>query len=125
LHFPELGGRRRARPDSPNKAWRNAAFRGYADYMETTEFEKGIAELLVLARAKRSAVMCAEALYYGCHRSLVSDALVCRGVETVHLLGVKRTAPHRLTAFVKIEDGRPTYPSAQPTLPVPGADEEE
>jgi len=123
--LPRLGGLRKPRKDSRNQAWHNDAFRGYADYMETAEFEKGIAELLALARGKRTAMMCAEALYYRCHRSLVSDALVCRGVETVHLLGVKRTAPHRLTAFVKIEDGRPTYPAAQPTLPVAGADEEE
>lgn len=123
--LPRLGGLRKARRDSRNLAWRNDSFRGYADYMETAEFEKGLAELLSLARDRRTAIMCAEALYYRCHRSLVSDALVCRGVETVHLLDVNRTSPHRLTPFVKIEDGRPTYPAAQPTLPVPGIDEEE
>ena len=123
--LPRLGGLRRPRKDSRNLAWRNDSFRGYADYMETAEFEKGIAELLALARDRRTAMMCAEALYYRCHRSLVSDALVCRGVETVHLLDHKKTSAHRLTPFVKIEDGRPTYPATQPTLPVPGADEEE
>lgn len=123
--LPRLGGLRKPRKDSRNMAWRNDSFRGYADYMESPEFEKGIGELLALARDRRTAIMCAEALYYRCHRSLISDALVCRGIETVHLLEEKRTAPHRLTAFVKIEDGRPTYPAAQPTLPVPGADEEE
>ena len=80
--LPRLGGLRRPRKDSRNLAWRNDTFRGYADYMETAEFEKGIAELLALARDRRTAIMCAEALYYRCHRSLVSDALVCRGVET-------------------------------------------
>jgi len=123
--LPRLGGLRRPRKDSRNLAWRNDTFRGYADYMETAEVEKGIAELLTLARDRRTAIMCAEALYYRCHRSLVSDALVCRGVETVHLLDRNKTSAHRLTAFVKIEDGRPTYPATQPTLPVPGADEEE
>src|SRR6267142_950438 len=77
--LPRLGGLRKPRKDSRNLAWRNDSFRGYADYMETTEFEKGIAELLALARDRRTAILCAEALYYRCHRSLISDALVSRG----------------------------------------------
>ncbi len=123
--LPRLGGLRKPRKDSRNLAWRNDSFRGYADYMETTEFEKGIVELLALARDRRTAILCAEALYYRCHRSLISDALVCRGVETIHLMDRRKTAAHRLTPFVKIEDGRPTYPAEQASLPQPGADSEE
>jgi uncharacterized protein (DUF488 family) len=123
--LPRLGGLRRPRKDSKNLAWRNESFRGYADYMESADFEKGIGELLALARGKRTAILCAEALYYRCHRSLISDALVCRGVETVHLMDSRKTAEHRLTSFVKIVDGRPTYPEAQGSLPAPGADSEE
>lgn len=106
-----LGGLRTPRADSRNLAWRNNSFRGYAGYMETPEFEKGIAELLALARARRTAIMCAEAIYDRCHRSLISDALVCRGVETVHLL----------TPFAKIVDGRLAYPAGQPSLPGTGS----
>lgn len=122
--LPRLGGLRRPRKDSKNLAWRNDSFRGYADYMETAEFEKGIAELLVLARDRRTAILCAEALYVRCHRSLISDALVCRGVDAVHLVDEKRAAGHRLTPFVKIADGRPTYPAAQPDLPASGEERE-
>jgi uncharacterized protein (DUF488 family) len=118
--LPRLGGLRKPRRDSRNLGWRNDSFRGYADYMETPEFEKGIAELLALARDKRTAIMCAEAVYFRCHRSLISDALVCRGVETVHLLDEKKTVEHPLTPFAKIEDGRPTYPAGQASLPGTG-----
>lgn len=118
---PRLGGLRRPRADSRNLAWRNDSFRGYADYMETPEFEKGIAELLALARARRTAIMCAEAIYDRCHRSLISDALVCRGVETVHLMDEKKTMKHPLTPFAKIVDGRPAYPAGQPSLPGTGS----
>src|SRR5262245_47225050 len=123
--MPALGGLRKPRKDSRNLAWRNSGFRGYADYMETPGFEEGMADLLALARGRRTAIMCAEALYFRCHRSLISDALVCRGVETVHLMDPKKTMPHRLTPFVKIVDGRPTYPAEQGSLPTSGADEEE
>ena len=123
--LPRLGGLRKPRRDSRNLAWRNDSFRGYADYMETAEFEKGIAELLALARDRRTAILCAEALYYRCHRSLISDALVCRGVDTIHLMDQRKTDGHRLTPFVKIEDGRPTYPVEQASLPRPGTDSEE
>lgn len=111
VRLPALGGLRKPRRDSRNLAWRNDSFRGYADYMETPEFEKGIAELLALARDKRTAIMCAEAVYFRCHRSLISDTLVCRGVEAVHLLDAKKSVEHSLTPFAKIEDGRPTYPA--------------
>ena len=123
--LPRLGGLRKPRKDSRNLAWRNESFRGYADYMESAEFEKGIGELLAMARGRRTAILCAEALYYRCHRSLISDALVCRGVETVHLMDARKTVEHRLTPFLKLVDGRPTYPEAQGALPVPGADSEE
>ncbi|MBI1949890.1 MAG: DUF488 domain-containing protein, partial [Acidobacteria bacterium] len=115
--LPRLGGRRKPRADSRNLAWRSDGFRGYADYMETPEFEKGIAELLDLARARRTAILCAEAIYDRCHRSLISDALVCRGVEAVHLVDEKKTMEHPLTPVAKIVDGRPTYTAGQPCLP--------
>jgi uncharacterized protein (DUF488 family) len=123
--LPRLGGLRRPRKDSRNLAWRNDSFRGYADYMETADFETGLEELLALARKRRTAIMCAEALYYRCHRSLISDALVSRGVETVHLMSDTKTAEHRPTPFMKIENGRATYPAAQASLPHRGADSEE
>src|SRR2546426_8901238 len=115
--LPRLGGLRRPRADSHNLAWRNDSFRGYADYMETPEFEKGIAELLALARDRRTAIMCAEAVYFRCHRSLISDALLCRGLVTIHLLDTRKVVEHRLTSFAKIVDGRPTYPAEQASLP--------
>lgn len=113
---PRLGGLRKPRADSRNLAFRNDGFRGYADYMGTPEFEKGIADLLALARAKRTAMMCAEAIYDRCHRSLISDALVCRGVETVHLLDETKRLEHPLSPLARIVDGRPTYPAAQGSL---------
>ncbi len=115
--LPRLGGLRRPRVDSRNLAWRSDSFRGYADYMETPEFEKGIAELLALARQRRTAIMCAEAVYFRCHRSLISDALLCRGIATIHLLDTRKVVEHRLTSFAKIQDGRPTYPAEQASLP--------
>ncbi len=118
--LPRLGGLRRPRKDSRNLAWRNASFRGYADYMETPDFEKGVADLLALARQGRTAILCAEAVYFRCHRSLIADALLCRGVAVVHLLDVARIADHRLTPFASIEDGRPVYPAEQASLPDAG-----
>lgn len=123
--LPRLGGLRKPRADSRNLAFRNDSFRGYADYMETPEFEKGIVELLALAKAKRTVLMCAEAIYDWCHRSLIADALVCRGVETVHLLDSTKSLNHRLTPVARIVDGRPTYPAAQASLPGIAADEED
>ncbi len=117
VRLPRLGGLRKPRADSRNLAWRNDSFRGYADYMETPEFEKGMAELLALARDRRTAIMCAEAVYFRCHRSLISDALLCGGVAIIHLFDARRAAEHRLTPFAKIEAGRPTYPAEQATLP--------
>ena len=105
-HFPELGGKRKLKPDSRNTAWRNASFRGYADYMETTQFQKGIERLLdVAAEAGPTAIMCAEAVPWRCHRSLLADALFARGVVVEHIVGKGRTRPHRLTPFARL-DGR-------------------
>lgn len=108
--IPELGGLRRARPDSPNAGWRNASFRGYADHMLTDTFEVGLRALRALAGSGRVAMMCAEAVPWRCHRSLVADALTVRGAEVVHIMGVGRSHPHRLTRFAQVDGARVTYP---------------
>jgi uncharacterized protein (DUF488 family) len=109
-HFPELGGRRKTRPDSRNTAWRNASFRGYADYIETKEFRNGIARLLDLAKTTGpTAIMCAEAVWWRCHRSLISDYLKARGVEVIHILDVGKTEPHPYTSAARIVNGELTY----------------
>jgi len=109
-HFPELGGRRKTKPDSRNTAWRNESFRGYADYMETEDFQKGIARLLDLAdQSEPIAIMCAEAVWWRCHRSLISDYLKARGVEVIHILDKKKTEPHPFTAAAKIVNGELSY----------------
>ena len=104
-----LGGRRRASPDSPNTAWRNASFRGYADYMSTAEFALGLDQLLELAGEKHTAVMCAEAVWWRCHRSLVSDYLKVRGIEVMHILDANKTEPHPYTSAARIVDGKLSY----------------
>jgi uncharacterized protein (DUF488 family) len=109
-HLPRLGGLRRARRDSPNAAWRNASFRGYADHMQTPEFEEGLCELRALAKPGPVAVICAEAVPWRCHRSLLADALAARGVVVQHIVGIGRTTPHRLTPFARVEGRRVTYP---------------
>jgi uncharacterized protein (DUF488 family) len=111
LHLPKLGGLRHARRDSPNMGWRNASFRGFADHMQTPDFEAGLERLLKLARQKRSALMCAEALPWRCHRSLIADALVVRGVRVIDIVGEKRSQPHALTSFARVRHNRVTYPS--------------
>jgi uncharacterized protein (DUF488 family) len=109
-HFPELGGRRKTKPDSHNTAWRNASFRGYADYMETTEFAKGIERLLDLARdSGPAAIMCAEAVWWRCHRSLISDYLKVRGIEVIHILDSGKTEPHSYTSAAHIVNGELSY----------------
>jgi uncharacterized protein (DUF488 family) len=110
-HMPELGGLRKPKRDSTNTGWRNVSFRGYADYMQTDEFWAAIAELENLAGRQRVAVMCAEAVPWRCHRSLISDALVARGDEVRHITGMQEASPHRLTPFARVEGGRITYPS--------------
>ena len=109
-HFPELGGKRKAKPDSRNTAWRNASFRGYADYMETEEFLKGIDRLLnVAAETGATAIMCAEAVWWRCHRSLISDYLKVHGVEVLHILGANKVEPHPFTSAVRIVNGELSY----------------
>ncbi len=109
-HFPELGGRRKAKPDSKNTAWRNEMFRGYADYMETEAFRKGIARLVDLAeKSGPTAIMCAEAVWWRCHRSLISDYLKARGVEVIHILDERKTEPHPFTSAATIVNGRLSY----------------
>lgn len=109
LHVPALGGRRRARPDSQNSSWRNASFRGYADYMETTEFHEGLQLLMSLARANRVAIMCAEAVWWRCHRSMVSDALMARGWQVWHIMSDGTLKPHHFTEPARLVDGALTY----------------
>ena len=108
-HFPELGGRRRARPDSLNMAWRNESFRGYADYMDTEDFRRGITRLLDVARACRTAIMCAEAVWWRCHRSLISDYLKAKGIEVNHIMGAGKSEPHPFTSAARIVNGELSY----------------
>jgi uncharacterized protein (DUF488 family) len=113
-HLPALGGLRQPRPDSINTGWRTASFRGYADHMQTPEFDEHLRGLIERARGERLAVMCAEAVPWRCHRSLISDALTVRGVEVEHILGAERAEPHRLTPFVRVDGLNVTYPSSEP-----------
>jgi len=109
VHFPELGGRRKALPDSPNTAWRNASFRGYADHMMTVAFRDGVDRLLLLAEQKRTAIMCSEAVWWRCHRSLVSDYLKAGGHEVIHILGPGKAEPHPFTSAARLVDGQLSY----------------
>ena len=109
LHLPELGGRRRAKPDSMNMAWRNEMFRGYADYMETQEFREGIARLLDIARERRMAIMCAEAVWWRCHRSLIADYLKARGATVLHIIGEGKVEEHPFTTAANLVDGELSY----------------
>ena len=117
LHMPELGGLRKPRPDSVNAGWRNDSFRGYADYMQTDDFWDAIDRLCALAAAKTTAIMCAEAVPWRCHRSLIADALMVQGAEVRHITGKGEPAVHRLTPFAFVVDGRITYPGTD-TLPL-------
>ena len=109
-HFPELGGKRKAKPDSHNTVWHNASFRGYADHMETDEFRKGVERLLDLAdKAGPAAIMCAEAVWWRCHRSLISDYLKVRGVEVLHILNANKIEPHPFTSAARIVNGKLNY----------------
>ena len=109
-HMPGLGGLRHTHADSPNKGWRNASFRGYADYMQTEEFEEGLEELIAAASETRIAIMCAEGNPYRCHRNLVADALTARGIPVYHISSRKTARLHRLTPFARVENGRVSYP---------------
>jgi uncharacterized protein (DUF488 family) len=111
-HFPALGGLRTPRPDSVNTAWRHAGFRGYADYMQTPAFDEALNELLAWAAAPeaRVAVMCAEGVWWRCHRRLIADALVARGVDVAHIMTAAAPSVHTITEFAQRAGGRLTYP---------------
>jgi len=114
LHLPRLGGWRRAAADSPNGAWRNDSFRGYADYAMSAEFAGGLAELRELAAARATAMMCSEALWWRCHRRLIADRLVVAGDTVCHIGSDGRASAHRLASFAVVgADGRVTYPVAR------------
>ncbi len=116
IHLEELGGLRHPRKDSPNKEWKNDGFRGFADYMQTPEFNAAIAKLIDLTRQKPTCIMCAEAVPWRCHRSLVSDALLVRGLVPTHIMSPGKTQPHALTAFAKVRGHNITYPPKQNSL---------
>ena len=109
-HMPGLGGLRHARRDSINTAWRNAGFRGFADYMLTVEFQTNLEKLIHLARDEITAIMCAEAVPWRCHRSLISDALLVRGIKAEHITSTKSRHEHSLTAWARVDGTRITYP---------------
>lgn len=108
-----LGGLRRSRPDSLNTGWRNLSFRGYADYMQTPEFEAGLKELLSLPDVETATLMCAEAVPWRCHRSLIADALSVRGFEIEHIMGAGKHYPHKLTPWARLRGGKVIYPSLE------------
>ena len=111
VHAPGLGGLRHTKCDSPNVGWRNASFRGYADYMQTPEFEKALDKLIELAKQDRIALMCAEAVPWRCHRSLIADALLVRGIRTEDIVSLTRRQIHSLTPFAKVRGTAITYPA--------------
>lgn len=108
--MPALGGLRHSRADSPNGAWRNKSFRGYADYMQTKEFRAPLGELMNLSSGRPTAIMCAEAVPWRCHRSLIADALTVRGVPVVEILSETKWQEHSLTSFAHVEGETITYP---------------
>jgi len=119
FHLPELGGRRSTRRDSPNTAWRNAAFRGYADYMMTPGFESGMEKLLKIATKHRTAIMCAELLWWRCHRSLIADYLKARGHEVWNIMGAGKTERHPFTSAAHLADGTLSYCASASEVDLP------
>jgi uncharacterized protein (DUF488 family) len=117
-HLPALGGLRRPRPDSVNTAWRNESFRGYADYMQTPEFQQALDLLMELAGQEPTAIMCAEAVPWRCHRSLIADALLVRGIEVLEIASATRATALTLHAWARIEGQTVIYPGEQQTLPL-------
>jgi uncharacterized protein (DUF488 family) len=115
IHLKGLGGLRHARKDSVNVGWRNASFRGFADYMQTPEFDRAVARLLKIAREKHIAILCAEAVPWRCHRSLIADALMVRGTRVRHIMSGARADEHRLTPFARVRGTVITYPGTPPT----------
>jgi uncharacterized protein (DUF488 family) len=116
IPLPALGGLRHARKDSPNAGWRNRSFRGYADYMQTSAFLEGLNQLIALSRRRRTAIMCAEAVPWRCHRSLVADALSIRDIPVIEILSETSYRMHTRTPFARVEGMQITYPPEQPTL---------
>src|SRR5580704_12615966 len=110
VHLRKLGGLRHARRDSSNMGWRNSSFRGFADYMQTSDFEAGLHRLIKLVGQKRSAIMCAESVPWRCHRSLIADALTVRGIRVDDIMGMKRSQVHSLIPFARVQGHRVTYP---------------
>ena len=110
MHMPELGGLRKPRPDSINTGWRNVGFRGYADYMQTDDFWRALVRLRELGAAKKTAVMCAEAVPWRCHRSLIADALTVAGEDVRHITGKGEPVRHALTPFARVDNDRISYP---------------
>lgn len=108
-HMPGLGGLRKPRPDSKNTAWRNRSFRGYADHMETAEFASNLNELISIANIRPTAIMCAEAVQWRCHRSLVADALMARGVQVKHILSATKAQVHRMSSFARMAGNQIIY----------------
>lgn len=113
-HFPGLGGLRRRQQQSPNSGWHNASFQGYADYMQTDEFAKNLEQVMEIARLELLALMCAEAVPWRCHRSLIADALLVRGVRVEEINNMRRTQPLELTTFARVTGNRITYPPQPP-----------
>jgi len=111
IHMPGLGGLRHAKRDSINMGWRNISFRGFADYMQTSEFKLSLEELIQLAKQERIALMCAEAVPWRCHRSLIADALLVRGIRTEDIMSPIRRTVHTLTPFAKVRGTTITYPA--------------
>jgi uncharacterized protein (DUF488 family) len=111
-HLPGLGGLRRPQHDSPNVGWRNKSFRGYADHMQSGDFQRSLERCLELASVERVALMCAEAVPWRCHRSLIADALVARGIDALEIASDSRVRPHTLTPFAQVDGTHVTYPAA-------------
>ncbi len=109
-HMPGLGGLRHPRKDSVNTGWRNASFRGYADYMQTPEFGENLNDLIQVASKAPTAIMCAEAVPWRCHRSLIADALLARGIPVLEILSITKIQPHAMTPFAKVVGQQVTYP---------------
>ena len=117
--LPDLGGRRPTRPDSPHTAWRLPAFRGYADHMDVREFQEALERLTALATIQPTTVLCAEAVPWRCHRQLIADALLARGIDVNHVLTATKSQPHHLAPFARLEGTRVVYDDGQPSLPKP------
>ena len=111
-HMPGLGGLRRAKADSTNTGWRNASFRGYADYMQTAGFRESLEQLIEIARTTPTAIMCAEAVPWRCHRSLIADALQAREIDAIEILSATQSRPHKMTPFARVNGAEVTYPAS-------------